>query len=247
VWALREENYEAHVQRATLFEMTAIAAICRPGEIVIAADSRRLNLITSEQTSVCKIRDLRTVFAAVSGINTYAGTGYDISSFIPEQASEGNLSDIVDSIKRSVLPPLKTALEHLRANNPEAFKKYAMSNAPPLDIKFARVQSGEPMMINLSAEVLHQNNGPIVLVPKQSRYPGVNIFSALGRAFIGTPEGVAHQLSLPQNYSGDLIKDARNFVQMEIDKQVPEIGGPIDILQLTKDGSNWIQRKESCR
>ena len=37
--------------------MTAIAAICRPGEIVIAADSRRLNPTNSAQTAVCKIRD----------------------------------------------------------------------------------------------------------------------------------------------------------------------------------------------
>jgi len=33
------------------------------------------------------------------------------------------------------------------------------------------------------------------------------------------------------------------FVQMEIDRGVPEVGPPINILQITKHGTKWIQKK----
>ena len=68
-------------------------------------------------------------------------------------------------------------------------------------------------------------------------------------SFVGTDEGVAAYLALAESgelYQGDLVERARGFVQIEIDKQTPEIGGPIDILRLTVGGASWIQRKAGC-
>ena len=228
--------------------MTAIAAICRPGEIVIAADSRRLNFTTGEQTCICKIRDLATLFAAVSGINSYDATHFNVSELLPTEMPEADIGINVDSIRDLILPPLTLALEHLRSNNPEPFQRYAVQKSP-LDIKFARVQNGHPTMINLGVVVADQGDGPLSIIPQRNDWPVLGIDDTPWSSFVGTDEGVADYISLANNgdlYNGDLVQRARNFVQMEIDKQTPEIGGPIDILRLTVDGSAWIQKKDGC-
>jgi len=228
--------------------MTAIAAICRHDEIVIAADSRRLNFTTGEQTSVCKIRDLTTLFAAVSGINSYDATQFNVSVLLPVEMPDVDIRTNVNSVRDLVLPPLTLALEHLRNNNPELFQRYALQKSP-LDIKFARVQDGRPTMINFGVVVADQGDGPLVISPQRSDWPVLGFFNTPASSFIGTAEGVADYLSLAHSgdlYNGDLVERARSFVQMEIDKQTPEIGGTIDILRLTVDGASWIQKKDGC-
>jgi hypothetical protein len=228
--------------------MTAIAAICRDSEVVIAADSRRLNFSTGEETSVCKIRDLRTLFAAVSGINSYNATQFNVSALLPAEMPDVDIETNAGSIVNMLLPPLTVALEHLRNNHPDMFQRYAVQNSP-LDIKFARVQDGRPTMINFSAVVAGQANEPVAIISQRNAWPVFGFINTPASSFIGTSEGVAHYLSLAHSgdlYNGDLVERARNFVQEEINKQTPEIGGSIDILRLTMDGACWIQKKDGC-
>jgi len=228
--------------------MTAIAAICRDAEIVIAADSRRLNFTTSEQTLVCKIRDLTALFAAVSGINSYDPTQFNVYEILPAEMPAVDIGANVDSIRDLILPPLTVALEHLRKNNADLFQRFALQQSP-LSINFARIQNGRPTMINFGVGVEVQGNGPVVITQKRNDWPVHGLFYAPVSSFVGTVEGVAHYRSLAKSgelYNGDLVERARSFVQMEIDKQTPEIGGPIDILRLTVDGANWVQRKDGC-
>ena len=133
-------------------KMTAIAAICRPGEIVIAADSRKLSPTDSAQTLACKIRDLNTLFAAVSGINTYAPTNFDVSQLLPTQMPNVDIGANLDSLCGSILPPLRLALEHLRNDNPDLFQRYALEKSP-MGIKCARVQNFVPTLITLNVDV----------------------------------------------------------------------------------------------
>jgi hypothetical protein len=228
--------------------MTAIAAICRPGEIVIAADSRRLSPTNTAQTVVCKIRDLNTLFAAVSGINTYAPTNFDVSQLLPTQMPNVDIGINFDSLCDSILPPLRLALEHLRNNNPDLFQRYALQKKP-MGIMCARVQNSVPTLITLNVDVQVPENGPLETIPRRNEWPVLGLCDDPFCSFVGTDEGVAAYLVLAESeelYQGDLVERARGFVQMEIDKQTPEIGGPIDILRLTVDGASWIQRKDGC-
>ena len=229
-------------------EMAAIAAICSGTEIVIAADSRRLNLTTGEQTSVCKIRDLTTLFAAVSGISSYDATEFNVFEILPAEMPDVDIDTNADSIRDLVSPPLTLALEHRRTNNPESFQRYALQKSP-LDIKFAHVQNGRPTMINLCVVVMDQGDGPLAITPQRTDWPVLGFFDTPASSFVGTAEGVAYYLSLAHSgelYNGNLAQRARSFVQMEIDRQTPEIGGPIDILRLTADGASWIEKKNGC-
>jgi len=228
--------------------MTAIAAICGPGEIVIAADSRRLSLTDGAQTVVCKIRDLNTLFAAVSGINSYAPTHFDVYQLLPAQMSDADIGINLDSLCASILPPLRLAREHLRNNNANLFQRYAIQKSP-MGITCARVQNYVPILITLDVVVQVPENGPLEAIPHRNEWPVLGLCDDPKSSFVGTDEGVATYLELAESgelYQGDLVERARSFVQMEIDKQTPEIGEPIDILRLTVDGATWIQRKAGC-
>jgi hypothetical protein len=228
--------------------MTAIAAICRTGEIVLAADSRRLGLVSGEQSSVCKIRDLKTLYAVLSGINTYDPTHFDVSQLIPAQMPDVDIGTNVNSIADAIFPPLRDALEHLRNENPGLFASTAVQKHP-MDIKFARVQNCVPTLITLRAVVQISESGPPTVIPERHDWPIWGMFDTPACSFVGTDEGVATYLALSDNgelYKGDLVERARSFVQTEIDKHATGIGGPIDILRLTKEGANWIQRKDGC-
>ena len=171
-----------------------------------------------------------------------------MSEILPAEMPEVDIGTNVDSIEHLVVPPLRLALEHLRSNNPECFQRYAIQKTP-LDIKFARVQNGFPTMINLKVDVADHADGPLVITPQRDDWPVHGLFNAPVSFFIGTDEGVAHYRALAhsgQLYGGNLVDRARSFVQMEIDRQTPEIGGPIDILRLTVDGAGWIQKKDGC-
>jgi hypothetical protein len=197
--------------------MTAIAAICWQGEIVLAADSRRLNLATGEQTLACKIRDLTTLFAAVSGIDRYDPTHYDLYELLPAEMPEVDIATNVDSIENLLLPPLRLALEHLRSNNSESFQTYAIQKTP-LDIKFACVQNGFPTIINLKVVVVNHGDGPVVITPERYYWPVLGISAVPRSFFIGTPEGVANYESLANSanlpfYQGGLVERARGFVK----------------------------------
>lgn len=207
-----------------------------------------MNLITGEQTLVCKIRDLTTLFAAVSGINSYDGTQFDLFNLLPSTMPDADIGDTADSIRDLLLQPLTIALEHLRTNSPTLFQRCAIEKSP-LDINFLRVQNSVPTMINLSVVVSDEGNGPLTITPHRNDWPILGLFATPVSRFVGTTEGVTSHLELAKTgdlYNGDIVERARNFVQTEIDKQTPGIGGPIDILRLTAAGPSWIQRKDGC-
>ena len=157
--------------------MTAIATIYRTGEIVIAADSRRLNPTTGEQTSVCKIRDLKTLFAVVSGIQSYSATGYNLPDLLPAQMVEGDLLTVVESLQQIILSPLASALNHCRQNNPELFKKHALEGSP-LTITVVRVENGIPKLVNLTVSVQLCKDDSIALTPRTTHRPATGFFPA---------------------------------------------------------------------
>lgn len=227
--------------------MTAIATIYRTGEIVIAADSMRFSPTTGEQKSVCKIRPFGTFFAAVSGIQDYPDTGYNLQDLLSAQMPEGDLLNVVQTFQQVVLPRLNTALNHSRQNKPDFFEKYGLVGSP-LTITVAHVENKVPKLANLTVSVQITKDDSIALTTWTARRPA-GFFPSPWYGFVGTPEGVLEAHALAQNgqmYIGNLVERAKGLVQMEIEKETPGIGGPIDILRLTEEGATWVQKKKEC-
>ena len=54
------------------------------------------------------------------------------------------------------------------------------------------------------------------------------------------------QRAHPEYWNGDLPKLAIAFVQGEIDRRLPDVGPPIDVLQIVRGEIVWVHRKKGC-
>ena len=63
-------------------------------------------------------------------------------------------------------------------------------------------------------------------------------------------EGEAIAAYMEQNpkewFRGTFVETAKFFVTLEIKDKPQFVAFPIDVLRLTKDGAEWIQKKEGC-
>ncbi|MGO9612847.1 MAG: hypothetical protein ACLPX5_07425, partial [Dissulfurispiraceae bacterium] len=66
--------------------------------------------------------------------------------------------------------------------------------------------------------------------------------------FLGQTEAIRTYLQKHEHflYSTDSVTAVRNLVELEISKEPSFVGPPIDILRLTKDGAEWLQKKSLC-
>jgi hypothetical protein len=155
------------------------------------------------------------------------------------------LREAVDSVGSVVRFPLALTLEHLRSTDIAAFRKNALRK-PPLTVTFAGFQNNLPVMANLEIRVASGERTTVVLNSAKRYCPGPECLSGYASIFVGTTEGsiLYSGYSLrPGFYEKNLIEVAKSFVQMEIDKALPDFRPPIDILQLKQGKAVWIQRK----
>jgi len=228
--------------------MTAIAALATPEQIVIAADSRQLNVGNGEQLSVCKIRDHETIFTGSGGISAYSGTGFNLYDSIDIELPESHFEDAVDVIQKAAEKPLLDALLHFHKHDHKNFERLAVAQLP-VSLICARFKDNVSVMTEITARVQILEGPPIPFQLKYGRehYCGLN--SKIGSFFVGDRGRIQHyswMAGFGFKTSEDMIKLAKQFVQDHIDTNIPSVGPPIDILKLTKDGPKWIQKKEEC-
>ena len=51
---------------------------------------------------------------------------------------------------------------------------------------------------------------------------------------------------MPEFWRVGIVEGIRSLIELEIAAEPAHTGGPIDILRITKDGAEWIQRKQEC-
>jgi len=230
--------------------MTAIAVIRTPNQIVIAADSGVVDQKGLSLSSACKIKNLGAVFAVLNGMSSHDLTGFDVFEILKMVVRDVPLQQIVESVDKLIRKPLRVALEYERTHDPVSFKKNAIDMAP-LAITLARVQNRVPVMANLEFAVSSEQDDPLILNTEKMYSPDPNVpDTEYAFIFVGTSEGKEQYSRLVRQrgflHDNKLIEITKAFVQMEIDKGLPQFGPPINILQLTRDGARWIQKSKDC-
>jgi hypothetical protein len=213
---------------------TAICILRTENQIVIAADSREVNERNEPQKPVNKIIDLGGVFAVPSGMNRYGRTEFDAFALIHHLSGVRTVAEAIDRSERAISEPLANAVEDMRKNEPAFLAQYQQS---PLSIVFVSLEMDVPVM----AQIRFGWSGKLVI--EKHRCPDE---CPQGEAAVLVGSDKSKKLfwqKYPRLAGNDLIEAARWFVQMEIDRGVPEIGPPVDILQITQHGAKWVQKK----
>lgn len=228
---------------------TAIAAIRTSNQIVVAADSRAVNEKNDPLNErICKIVDLGKVFVAVHGMSDHRPSGFSALSILPHAtANAQTVAEILDRLELLINEPLSLALEDLRRSAPIVFKQNALDMAP-LGFIFVSLERDTPVLASLRFTVAGPGTGPVKLIAGKRYCPGPDCPDGRASVLVGSRDDQElFKRTHPNFWDGDLVEVARAFVQMEIDKGLVDVGPPIDILQITKAGPKWIQRKAECQ
>jgi hypothetical protein len=207
---------------------TSIAIIRTDREIVIATDSRARDLGLESESDVCKIRNAGSLNFTFVGQS--ANAGVDFKS-IAESAllSSGTLDERIRNLVKDLRPHLEKALQ----TSPEA-AALAIKQGSITSIAVYGLYEGR-----LTLEVIIfpvSSNGHLGLA-KTASCPGSQCQN--GRFPVTVPQGTIDPNMEP-------IRAVRAFVQSWIDKGIPSIGGPIQVLRIDRSGNRtWNAGKPS--
>jgi hypothetical protein len=243
---------------------TAIALIRTPDEIVAAADSKQTidvflpGFVSSRD--VCKIHKIRdNVYFAAAGyrgvVDPLTGRAADTPQggiFTVEQAvlrshkADLSIRENVDVWERSIASFLAKNLGERQRNNPEHFKRN-FSILSKSDVVFFGIE--RELMVVHHLQFRAQDEPQVRIISSRRTCPGDCEDPTFVPIFLGERDAMETKYLTETRFSKNdgLAKNAEALVDAAITANSNAVGGPIDILRITREKSSWIMVKPECR
>lgn len=214
---------------------TSLAVIRTDKEIVIAADSRVTSLSTNaSMPDRCKVRQTGNAIAAFVGFvsaGSSRGVHFDAMETVDGILDEkGTLAEKAEKIQGILRDQLRSVLG---AAPPKVF---ADLNGFVLGVVIAGQDEEEPVLKLHYVRFTLAADG--TLLSELSLCPGANC-----------PKGTTVLVAPPANKlaaAPDAVRWARGYVQSQIDRDVPTIGGPLQLVRITHQGLQWMDQPLIC-
>ena len=242
---------------------TAIALIRTSNEIVAAADSKQTidvllpGFVSSRD--VCKIHKMRDNFYfAVAGyrgvVDPLTGKAADTPQgaiFTVEQAvlkshrADLSIRENVDVFQQSIASFLVKNLGERQRENPEHFKRN-FSILSKSDVVFFGIE--REVMVVHHLQFRAQDEPQVTIIASRWMCPGDCQDPTLAPFFLGERDAMQMYWTETRfNKDDGLPKHAEALVDAAIATNPKGVGGPIDILRITREESSWIMVKPECR
>jgi hypothetical protein len=243
---------------------TAIALIRTSNEIVAAADSKQTidvflpGFVSSRD--VCKIHKIRDHFYfAVAGyrgvVDPLTGKAADTPQggiFTVEQAvlrshrADLSIRENVDAFQQSIASFLVRNLGERQRENPEHFKRN-FSILSKSDVVFFGIE--REVMVVHHLQFRAQDEPQVTIIANRSMCPGDCQDPTLAPFFLGERDAMEIKYWTETRFNKDdgFPKKAEALVEAAIATNPKGVGGPIDILRITREESSWIMVKPECR
>jgi hypothetical protein len=243
---------------------TAIALIRTPDEIVAAADSKQTidvllpGFVSSRD--VCKIHKIRDHFYfAVAGyrgvVDPLTGKAADTPqggvSTVEHAVLRAHKADLsirenVDVFQRSIASFLMKSLGERQRKNPEYFKRN-FSILSKSDVVFFGIE--REVMVVHHIQFRAQDEPQFAIIATRWMCPGDCQDPTLVPYFLGEREAMEKKYWTETRFNnGDgFPKNVEALVNAAIATNSKGVGGPIDILRITREESSWIRVKPECR
>ena len=217
---------------------TSLAVIRTSQEIVIAADSRVTDLHRDTiAPDMCKVRQTGNAIAAFVGLVSYSysyggrATVFDAVGTVDAVLDEsGTLAAKAEKIKTTLGDRLAKVLGTVSRVVLDKLNGFV------LGVVIAGEDEEEPVLKLHYVQFTLGPGGALVS----------SIFLCPGDA---CPHGVLRLVAPPArdlDLRADGVHWARNYVQSQIDRDLPTIGGPLQLVRITHQGLNWIDLPLVC-
>ncbi|WP_088341710.1 Ntn hydrolase family protein [Robiginitalea sediminis] len=227
------------------YSQTCIVAVKTPRRIVVGADSRVLidiedpvtHKLTTVKDSTCKIIQVSNYNLAFAG--NYSDSAKDISRSI---LAEGNYSfdSAISVISESFVQQVERKLLRVKRNHEKLYNDIGRRNIKN-DGSFASIiifgVESDSLYLGVSRFNLDLSNS-IKLTFKT--YTGTIITA-------GHVEEINMLLEQQSTWQNGVESGIANLIEIASNEHPNEVGGPIDILSVSRDSTIWIKRKDACQ
>src|SRR5215813_8289305 len=229
---------------------TTIVVARTASEIVIGADSKVTDTYGNDlKKQACKIRRIGSLFVAIEGLELDRQTGFnapDIASkaltLTPSATTSGKISVLMGFLVSELL----TELSHLKAHEPQTYFKKIEGGQLFLRIIVAGFEKGRPLIFVRSFRAWQYNPGQIgvAIIPDDCFEDCKDTVATRMLGETDAIEGLPEET--PDFWKAGLSDGVRRLVETEIAARSEYVGPPIDLVRITANGAEWIQRKKEC-
>lgn len=231
-----------------IFKGTTIIISVQNNQIIIAADSKQTKKsdLLDDDSNVplkCKIRNTGNLFFAGEGYLSMTNPYIDFLEIIEsfDLSEKKNFNDKIAYIENKLRDPVNQYVYYFQKNHPLSFSK--ILNRTLLTIIFSTFENNKPICLALNWDIKSNIHGwEAVLNRAESelipRYMVQGQNSAIEKHF------QENQSSLNKLF---FVSGILELMNLQINETPEMVGGPIDIVVLTPDGFNWVQKKEQCK
>jgi hypothetical protein len=208
---------------------TALVIVRTNEGIVVAADSRATDVNHAILPDVCKIGRSGDQYFSIVGQASWRGVDF-FQIIDKELATPKSLVERLKTIRDGLVHILDLALQ-----SDPAVRAVATEQGSVMGVAVYGFDHGT-VAIHHTRFALKD---PTHVDPQIHECPGVDCPD--GRVAITAPPGTF-------DWSIPTITAAREWVQREINKKQPDIGGPVQLLRIGPNGeSKWIEKPEACK
>jgi hypothetical protein len=232
---------------------TSIIAVWTAERVVIAADGK-LTSSAGTSSKVCKIRKEGNFWYASAGLYEYAKMDFSISAIVHKAYETSQFRDrLLTFATLDLTPAVGERLMTARETVDEILKKNANLNFSDV-VMIAKEKDGLKVVhhqtdISRNAQTFSPNGIRIVSVSSDIRDlptehpPKMQMLTAPRKHAVN--EYIARFPELIE--SGNPVLIARKFIQLEIERYTDEVGDPIAILSIEKDGTAEWKEHGACK
>ncbi len=226
---------------------TSIIVVRTPSVVYLGADSK----MTTEgqpvtDRKVCKLHQADELFFAVAGFAGDQRREFKVPEIVARAARKGStMSERVRRSEEAVVERLTAELIRLKNEAPATYEKMVREEGGTvLALAFAGYEEGATFAI-ISQFAIRDPESPSVFVKRDS-CPG-NCPFGVKTFFLGSYKAIARYIA-GKTGEGDMepLEAIRYLIELEMEENPQEVGGPVDILRIDRQGPQWIQRKGEC-
>jgi hypothetical protein len=227
---------------------TCIVIIMVASELWIGADSRivAISRTVEEGPTACKIYVMGNLYYASAGLLKDTAGRFDAAAVAREVSVYAtSVSGAAVTFEAAIVPPLKNIILELRGENPDYFGARLLGKTA-LAVAFLGIEKGTPKLEVRRFVVREERGGLAVAIERQS-CPG-NCQNRMTWAFLGEATEVNRFLDQNPGYLGrnGFRATLQTLIAHQAEATPQYVSLPVDILKITTQGFEWIQRKYEC-
>ena len=228
--------------------------------VIIGADSKRLrgtkeDLSYAQAELVCKIVRADNIFIASAGIAGILPYGrakipeqFDLTEIMNKAAlNGGSIMDKADSLSKAVDGALLRISDWAKKKMPSFFDKMFIGKQV-LQVVVAGLEKGSPAIVIMAFEPRLSPSGELKINVESRPCPGIGCPSGSVYILMGRHEAIDRYLPAdPRIWENDPAEVVRELIEIEVTSESETVGAPIDVVRITKEGSEWVQEKDMCK